>query len=151
MSEKFSFIEPHEEQEAKDFIEKHLGFPAPRCVGWQMAVKIYIREEDIHEAKDESGKPILGADGKPIKIYLPSSIRTGEKFISCVGLVVSQGPDCYKGERFKESGPWCKVGDWVMFPRHEGTQISYRGIPMFVINDDKVKMVVEDPTYVTRD
>lgn len=151
MSAVMSFIETHEEQEARDFIEKHLGFPPPRMAGYHMAVKIYVREEDVHQLKDEEGNPILGADGKPMYIALPGTVTAHDKWRSCTALVVSMGPEAYKGERFKESGPWCKVGDWVVIPRNEGTQVNYRGIPMQFIPDDRVLAIIEDPTYVTRD
>jgi co-chaperonin GroES (HSP10) len=151
MDNNLSFIQSNEEQEAKDFIEKHLGFPPPRMAGYHMAVKIYIREEDVHQVKDEEGKPVIGSNGKPIYIALPDSTRVNDKFRNCTALVVSMGPEAYKGERFKESGPWCKVGDWVVIPRNEGVQVNYRGIPMQFIPDDRVLAIVEDPTYVTRD
>lgn len=146
-----SFIETDEEQLAKEYIEKHLGFPPPRTAGYHMAVKIYVREEDVHQLKDDSGNPLLDSSGKPMSIYLPAAVTAGDKWRSCVALVVAQGPESYKGSRFEKSGPWCKVGDWVVIPRNEGTQISYRGIPMQIIPDDRVLAIIEDPNYVTRD
>lgn len=146
-----SFVEESEEEEAKKFIEQHLGFPAPRPCGYHMYVKIHVREEDVHQIKDEKGNPILGEDGKPLYIALPDTMRANDKFRNCTALVVSQGIEAYQGERFKCSGPWCKVGDWVVIPRNEGTQVNYRGIPMQIIPDDRVLSVIEDPNYVTRD
>jgi len=150
-SSSISFIENYEEEEAKDFIRKHLGFEPPRMTGYHMAVKIYVRPEDMGELKDEEGNVILGEDGNPKKIYLPEMVTANDKFRNCTALVVSMGPDCFVGERFKNSGPWCKVGDWIVIPRNEGTQVNYRGIPMQFIPDDRVLAVVEDPTHVTRD
>jgi co-chaperonin GroES (HSP10) len=144
IAHKFSFIEDHEEQEAKEFIEKHLGFPAPRMAGYHMAVKIYVRPEDIHTFVDEN-------TGETKSIYLPHTVTAHDKYRSCTALIVSMGPEAYKHERFKESGPWCKVGDWVVIPRNEGTQVNYRGVPMQFIPDDRVLAIVEDPTHVTRD
>lgn len=151
MSAKLSFIEDTEVETANKFIEEHLGFEPPRTTGWHMAVKLYVREKDVHQIKDDEGNPILGSNGKPIYIELPESVRAHDKYRSCTALVVSQGPDCYKDERYKEAGPWCKVGDWVVIPRNEGTQINYRGIPMQIIPEDRVLAIIEDPTYVTRD
>ena len=153
-----SFIEPHEEEAAKEYIKEHLvsasgldDFEPPRPAGYHMAVKLYIRSEDVHGLKDDAGNAIIGADGKPMFIALPASVTTNDKWRTCVALVVAQGPEAYQGDRFKRSGPWCKVGDWVVLPRNEGTQINYRGIPMQIIPDDRVLAIVEDPTYVTRD
>ena len=70
--------------------------------------------------------------------------------MSCTGMVVQMGEDAYQGTRFENTGPWCKVGDWVSLPRHEGVQFDYRGKPMFYINDDKIVNVIEDPSHIKR-
>lgn len=220
------------ENEAKDFIEQHLGFPAPRMTGYHMAVKIYVRPEECKEITDDAGVKK--------SIYLPEVVTSQDKWRNCTALVVSQGNECYKTGRFAaekgfmdcstfieaqrtaefisqstfcpdyyrkkpvevlsvlqmglelgytpfesifkikldETGnvkilensevsqkckdvidyfeksrikPWCKVGDWIVIPRNEGTQVNYRGIPMQFIPDDKVLAIIEDPTHVTRD
>ena len=150
-SNKLSFIEASEEPEAKEFIEKQLGFPAPRPAGYHLYVKLYIREEDVHTIKDKDGNAILDSNGKPMYIALPETSTRNDKYRSCTALVISTGPEAHKGERFKESGPWCRVGDWAVIPRHEGIQVNYRGIPMMLIPDDRILSVIEDPSYVTRD
>lgn len=147
---KLSFIECHEEQEAKEFIEKHLGFEAPRMAGYHLAIKIYYQEKHLHAVKDEKGKQLLDVRGNAINIELPESANPYEKYRSVTGLVVSAGPLAYVGKRFGNVGPWCKVGDFVMFPANEGHKIIYRDVPFQIIPDDKVLAVVEDPTYITR-
>lgn len=146
---KLSYLEAYEEEEAKKLIEEHLGFEPPRAAGWIMTVKVYVRPEDVHQLKNDDGSPVVGPDGKPMFIALPEHVRADDKWSSQVALVISQGPLCYKGERFKESGPWCRVGDWVRIPRNEGMPFVYKGIPMKDILDDSVKGIIEDPTYVT--
>jgi co-chaperonin GroES (HSP10) len=116
-----------------------------------MAVKIYVRSKDIHQLKDKDNHPILDSNGNPTYIELPEQVTAHDKWRNCTALVVSQGIDCYKGPRFEHSGPWCRVGDWVVIPRNEGTQINYRGVPMQIIPDDRVLAIVSDPSYVTRD
>jgi co-chaperonin GroES (HSP10) len=138
-----SYIEPHEEQEAKDLVTKHLGFEPPKAAGYNLAVKIYIRPEEV--------STVIDNQGVERKIYLTESSRAEDKYKSITALVISMGPECYKGERFEHSGPWCQVGDWVVIPRHEGTQIVYRDIPMHIIPDDRILMVVDDPAVVRRD
>lgn len=138
---KTSYIEDYEEEEAKRLIEESLGFERPRITGYHMAVKIYVRPEDIYEFTKE--------DGSKGKFYLPSSATAHDKWTNCVGLVLSQGSDCYQKSRFTHA--WCKVGDWIIIPRNEGTQLNYRGIPMQILPDDRCLGVVSDPTWVTRD
>ncbi len=160
---KLSFIEEYEEEEAKVQVEKHLGFEPPRMSGIHMAVKVYVRGEEVQYYVD----PRTGIE---TAIAIPDEVRAEDKYRSCVALVVSQGPDCYKGKMFEESNfmktirlffgkwmkpskkvPWCKVGDWVMIPRNEGTQINYRDVPMQMIRDVCIYGTVEDPEFVRRD
>ena len=138
-----SYIEPFEEEEAKRFIDEKLGFDPPRPCGHQLYIKIYVRDEEIKTIKDN--------EGIERKLYIPATASTSDRFRSCVGLVIAQGPDCYKDSIFRSPDPWCRIGDWVIFPRHEGMQIVYRGIPMMVLPDNKIAGIVEDPTYVTRE
>jgi co-chaperonin GroES (HSP10) len=144
LPDELSFIEKHEEKEAQELIKKHLGFEPPRMTGYHMAVKIYVRPEELSE--------ITTGKGEKKKLYLPEKVRAEDKWRNCTALVVSQGPDCYKTGRFLDNPtPWCRVGDWVVIPRNEGTQVNYRGVPMQFIPDDRVLAIIEDPTYVTRD
>lgn len=132
----------------QEAVEKHLGFEAMIASGYQMAVKLYVRPEEFHALKDDSGNPILGEDGKPKAIILPNTVTQNDQFRKCTALVVALGPDAYKGERYERSGAWCKIGDWIVIPRNEGTQFKYRGLPMQLLPDDRCLAVVEDPTYV---
>jgi hypothetical protein len=149
---RLSYIEDYEEDEARKQIEELLGFEAPRVCGFHMAVKIYVRPDQI-----EGG------------IYIPDMVTANDRFRNCTALVIAKGSECYSSGRFTESltkkilrvffskwmppvkKPWCKVGDWIVFPRNEGPQINYRGIPMQIIPDDKCYMIIQDPTHVTRD
>ena len=137
-----SYIEDCEEDDAKDFVEKHLGFPPIRAFSKEIAVKIYVRPEEISTIKTE--------DGRVVSLYLPPVVIASDKFRNCTALVIDVAKDCYMGEEYQETGPFCKVGDWVMIPRNVGTQNNYRGIPIQVIPMDAIYCVVEDPTYVER-
>ena len=48
------------------------------------------------------------------------------------------------------SGPYCEVGDWVLFRAFSGTRIKIHGREFRLINDDTVEAVVEDPRGVER-
>lgn len=147
-----SYILPNEVKEAKALIEGNLKFPMPEICGFNMLVKIHIREEDLYEYKDKHGNPIKGKNGKSIKIALPPSIRASEKYSSCTALVLAQGPRCYTDEKYKDSGPLCRVGDFIVFPRNEchGSQFSYRGFEVQIITDECVYQVVKCPTDIVR-
>lgn len=153
-----SFINAEEVAEATREITAHLiettgfaDFELPHATGYHMWVKLYTRPEDIVQLKDDAGNALLDEFGKPRALILPKSVTTNDKWSSCVALVVQQGPDCYTGKRFEHSGPWCRVGDWIVIPRNEGIQVSYRGIPMQLIPDDRAMSIIKDPTHVVRD
>lgn len=150
MDSKTSMIEPHEELEARavvadEFFKLTGTNILPRPCGPWLAVKIFIRPDEIKTIKDKSGKEVT--------LYLPQVSQAQDKYANCVGLVMAVGPGAYKGNnpdgspRFPE-GPWCKVGDWIVFPRYESHVFMYKGVAMMTIYDDKVQMVVPDPTWV---
>lgn len=140
-----SNIEPHEEELAKQFISDHFvemtGRPFDmRPAGYLVAVKIYIRPEEL--------KTITRDDGTEATIYLPDTVRAEDKYSSVSALVCAVGPEAYQGEKFERSGPWCKVGDWILIPRYEATLVSYRGVAMGLLPDDRVMAVIEGPEDV---
>ena len=67
---------------------------------------------------------------------------------SQVGNVIAMGPETYKGKRFENSGPWCKLGDWVVFARYSGSRIQIEGGEVRLLNDDEVLATVKDPTDI---
>jgi co-chaperonin GroES (HSP10) len=140
-----SNIEPHEEALAKQFIDEQFvemtGKPFDmRPAGYLVAVKIYIRPEEL--------KTITQEDGTQVTLYLPDTVRAEDKYSSVSALVCAVGPEAYQGEKFERSGPWCKVGDWILIPRYESTMVSYRGVAMALLPDDRVMAVISGPEDV---
>ena len=135
-----SKIEPHEEGLAKSIIDEQFvemtGKPMDmQPAGYYVALRLWIPEDHITTAGGQ-------------KLYMPESFRDERKFTSAVGLVCAVGPDAYGGERFARTGPWCKVGDWVIFPRYEGNAMSFRSVPMILIPDDRIIAVISDPSEI---
>jgi co-chaperonin GroES (HSP10) len=73
-----------------------------------------------------------------------------EEVLSTVFFVVKMGPDCYKDEARFPSGPWCKVGDFILARPNSGTRLKIHGREFRLINDDSVEAVVEDPRGIKR-
>ena len=73
-----------------------------------------------------------------------------ESISTVVGWVMSMGPDAYVNYARFPSGPYCQVGDWVVFRAFSGTRIKIHGREFRLINDDTVEAVVEDPRGVER-
>lgn len=163
ITQRYSYIEDWEVKEAEALIERTLGFPPPRAVGLHMWVKVYIRDEEC--------ETFVGRNGKKTIIAIPKMISEKDRFTSVTGLVLRQGPLCYQDKIFKENWfmrkvwrklfgrwmelpirqPWCRVGDFVAFPRHEGQQLNYRGVSMHYIRDDAISCPIADPRWVRRD
>ena len=64
------------------------------------------------------------------------------------GNVLAMGPDCYNDKTRFTQGPWCKVGDWVVFARYAGSRIEIEGGEVRLLNDDEVLATVQDPTDI---
>lgn len=144
-SQGLSHVEAHEEGMAQELIDQQFiamtGKPFDmRPAGYLVALKIYVEPDELSVVQTD--------DGKSITLYRPISMQAEEKYQSCSALVCALGPEAYTGEKFSDSGPWCKVGDWVMIPRYEATAVSYRGVAVALIPDDRIMAVITDPTDV---
>ena len=68
-----------------------------------------------------------------------------QQVASQCGNILAMGPDCYRDkDRYKE-GPWCKVGDWVMFARYAGSRIKIEGGEVRLLNDDEILATIKNP------
>tara|TARA_R110002167_G_scaffold121975_4_gene300417 strand:- start:1393 stop:1803 length:411 start_codon:yes stop_codon:yes gene_type:complete len=73
-----------------------------------------------------------------------------ESISTVVGWVASMGSDSYSDFTRFPTGPYCQVGDFVIFRAFSGTRIKIHGKEFRLINDDTVEAVVEDPRGVER-
>ena len=94
----------------------------------------------IPEAEKEYESGLLKAD---------QTVRNDE-ILTTVLFVVSMGPDCYMDEKRFPTGPWCKVGDFVLVRPNAGTRLVIHDREFRIINDDSVEAVVQDPRGIKR-
>ena len=73
-----------------------------------------------------------------------------DELLTTVLFVVDLGPDCYKDPARFPTGPWCKVGDFVLVRPNAGTRLVIHGREFRIINDDSVEGVVDDPRGIKR-
>ena len=78
-------------------------------------------------------------------IYLGESTLEKQQVASQCGNVLAMGPDAYGDEKRFPDGPWCKVGDWVMFARYAGSRIKIEGGEVRLLNDDEVLATIKNP------
>lgn len=73
-----------------------------------------------------------------------------EQISSVYGRVIDMGPDAYKDKKRCPSGPYCKIGDWIMMRSYAGTRFTIQGEEFRILNDDSVEGTVEDPTGIAK-
>lgn len=83
-------------------------------------------------------------------IIIPDSLKDAEKTASIFGNVISMGPAAYGDETKFPDGPYCAVGDWIIFRSYTGTRLKVNGTEFRIINDDSVEATIDDPRNVTR-
>jgi len=104
----------------------------PRPVGYRLLVAM----PEVEQTFGDSG--ILKADSTKHQDYITSII----------GLVVDAGEQAYADkDRFQE-GPWCKVGDYVVFRMNTGTRFKVNGKEFRLMNDDSIEAVIPDPRVI---
>ena len=116
-------------EEQKEVTNEKAKLPQP--TGWRMLVLPFKMNE-----KTKGG------------VLLQQETIERQQVGSQCGNVLAMGPDCYGDkERFSE-GPWCKVGDWIIFARYAGSRIEIEGGEVRLLNDDEVLATVQDPTDI---
>jgi len=73
-----------------------------------------------------------------------------EHIMSMVGLVLDMGAQAYQDPERYPTGPWCQVGDYVLFRANSGTRFRVNGVEYRFLNDDSIDGVVADPRGITR-
>ena len=112
-------------------------------------------EEKAKQLPEPSGYRILCAIPDIDETYESGIVKADstmhyEEVLSTVFFVVKMGPDCYKDPSRFPSGPWCKVGDFILARPNSGTRLKIHGREFRIINDDTVEGVVDDPRGITR-
>ena len=93
----------------------------PKPTGWRMLILPFKMPE-----KTKGG------------LYFGQETLERQQVGSTCGLVLAQGPDCYKDKERYPDGPWCKKGQWVVFARYAGSRIQIDGGEVRLLNDDEV-------------
>ena len=115
--------EPKKEKDVKSLL--------PQPTGWRILVLPFRMNE-----KTKGG------------LIMNESTLEKQQVGSQVGNVLAMGPESYTGKRFEKSGPWCKLGDWVVFARYSGSRIQIEGGEVRLLNDDEILATVKDPTDI---
>lgn len=121
-----------------------------RPIGVEIIVELYVRKGvSFYDEITEDSK-ILLSSGEKSSLLRPESITKNDHLSSNVGRVLSVGPRAFKGSNWEGYEPGCKVGDWIIFDHIGGIDYQYQGMNVRVFHDSNCKVVVPDPSYVTR-
>ena len=71
-----------------------------------------------------------------------------QQVASQCGSVLAMGDACYRDKERYPHGPWCAVGDWVVFARYAGSRIEIEGGEVRLLNEDEILATVQDPTDI---
>ena len=100
----------------------------PQPTGWRLIVLPFKMDE-----KTKGG------------IIMNESTLEKQQVASQCGNVLAMGPQCYKDKERYPEGPWCKVGDWVIFARYAGSRIQIEGGEIRLLNEDEILATVKNP------
>ena len=78
-------------------------------------------------------------------IIMNESTLERQQVASQCGNVLAMGLECYKDKERYPTGPWCKIGDWVIFARYSGSRINIEGGEVRLLNEDEILATVKDP------
>lgn len=113
--------------------EQQLEDALPRPCGY----KLLIALPEVKETFDSG-------------IIKPDQMRRQEEIATVVAVVLDMGPEAYKDKEKFPSGPWCKVGDYVLVRAYAGTRFKVYGKEFRLLNDDSIEGVVADPSGYSR-
>jgi len=121
-------IEKQEQEEV--VLEKQI----PKPVGYRVLVALPGIDENFGEGS----------------IAKATQTMREEYILSMVGAVIDMGDQAYTDEARFPTGPWCKVGDYVMFRTNTGTRFRVGQQEYRMMNDDSIEAIVDDPGAISR-
>ena len=113
-------------EEQKEITNEKAKLPQP--TGWRLIVLPFKMDE-----KTKGG------------IIMNETTLEKQQVASQCGNVLAMGPQCYSDKERYPEGPWCKVGDWVIFARYAGSRIQIEGGEIRLLNEDEILATIENP------
>ena len=106
----------------------HESQKLPQPTGWRILILPFKMKE-----KTKGG------------VYMGQYTLERQQVASQCANVLAVGPHAYQDKKRFPDGPWCKVGDWIMFARYAGSRIKIEGCEVRLLNDDEVLSTIENP------
>jgi len=100
----------------------------PKPTGWRILVLPFKMKE-----KTKGG------------VIMANTSLERQQLASQCANVLAVGPDAYRDKDRYPQGPWCKVGDWIIFARYAGSRIKIEGGEVRMLNDDEILATIKNP------
>ena len=126
---KLALEEKYKAEPKKEIPKEAAQLPQP--TGWRILVLPFKMKE-----KTEGG------------VLLGQETLERQQVASQCGNVLAMGSECYRDKERYPKGPWCKVGDWVVFARYAGSRIEIEGGEVRLLNEDEVLATIQDPKSI---
>ena len=126
---KLALEEKYKAEPKKEIPKEAAQLPQP--TGWRILVLPFKMKE-----KTEGG------------VLLGQETLERQQVASQCGNVLAMGSECYRDKERYPTGPWCKVGDWVVFARYAGSRIEIEGGEVRLLNEDEVLATIQDPKSI---
>ena len=124
-----ALLDKYKNEPEKEVTKEETKLPMP--TGWRMLILPFRMKE-----KTDGG------------IIMGTETIDRQQVASQCGNVVAMGDACYVDKERYPNGPWCKVGDWVVFARYAGSRIEIEGGEVRLLNEDEILATVQDPTDI---
>ena len=126
---KHALEDKYKSEPKKEITRESTKLPQP--TGWRILVLPFKMNEKT------KGGVLIGSD----------TIER-QRVASQCGNVLAMGESCYSDKNRYPTGPWSKVGDWVIFARYAGSRIEIEGGEVRLLNEDEVLATVKHPTDI---
>ena len=113
-------------EEQKEVTNEKAKLPQP--TGWRLIVLPFKMDE-----RTKGG------------IIMNETTLEKQQVASQCGNVLAMGPQCYMDKERYPEGPWCKIGDWVIFARYAGSRIQIEGGEIRLLNEDEILATIKNP------
>lgn len=109
--------------------------PDPDLSGLKLPGWGIIARQVAYKEKTDSG------------LYLAPKFNEDAKYLNYVAKVLKVGDMAYNDKEVWGE-PWCKEGDYVVFPRLAAERFEYDGIPLVLLGEKAVLFTVDDPSKI---
>lgn len=94
--------------------------------------------------------PVRQAQKSKGGIVMVTESRENAEYLTYIGKIVALGPLWCKGPNFQTDDPLVTLpklapGDWVLYGRHAGQRVEFKGIKLLLVNDDDKLMKIASP------